>query len=267
MLQRFHHWRSGWLQRPASLARAYGQEGLKSTASLLTGLVFPPECALCESAVPMDCRLCGECLNQLVCVRYCCQRCAMPLPSVIPNDQCIHCRKAGWKFSRVIALGPYRGKLREAVIICKKVKRDSLRYALSEQLADRIRERLPLIGQQQPMLIPVPNHWSRAFSGVAPTAASLASMLGRQTGWPVANGIARRIRKTSKQGMLSIHERKLNMRGAFKKIGTQSLTGRHVLIVDDVLTSGATANELARQIARGGPSDISVIVVARAIGR
>jgi len=166
----------------------------------------------------------------------------------------------------VIALGQYRGRLKEAVIISKKMKADSLRYALSEQLVEKIQQRLPSLCQQNPILLPVPNHWSRAFSGTAPTAFNLATLLARHTGWPVRTRIVRRIRKTGKQGMLSINERKQNMRGAFEKSGTESLSGRHVLIVDDVLTSGATANELARQVARGGPAEISVVVIARATG-
>lgn len=212
-------------------------------------------------------RLCTDCRQQLSSEAYCCQRCAMPLPSVVPNQDCIHCRKSRWKFSRIIALGQYRGRLKEAVLYSKKMKGDSLRYALSELLAERAERRLASDGAPVPILLPVPNHWSRAFSGVAPTAFHLAWLLSEHTGWPVKSNLARRIRKTGKQGLLSISERRQNMRGAFQKMGSPSLTGRHVLIVDDVLTSGATADELARQVARCRPADISVIVVARATGR
>jgi ComF family protein len=234
---------------------------------LLCSLVYPPLCALCETEIAMGSRLCTDCLAQLAPDNYCCQRCAMPLPSVLPNNDCIHCRKAGWRFSRVVALGHYRGRLKEAVIVSKKMKADSLRYALAEQLALKIRRCLPCLEQQNPLFVPVPNHWTRALSGAAPTAFHLASLLARHTGWPVKTNIVRRIRKTGKQGMLSITERKQNMRGAFEKIGAESLSGRHVLIVDDVLTSGATANELARQVHRCNPADITVVVVARATGR
>ena len=105
-------------------------------------LVFPPQCALCETEVGMGQRLCTDCRQQLSSEAYCCQRCAMPLPSVVPNQDCIHCRKSRWKFSRVIALGQYRGRLKEAVLYSKKMKGDSLRYALSELLAERAERRL-----------------------------------------------------------------------------------------------------------------------------
>lgn len=264
MLSRFTEWtkHQPWMGKAVSA----GCEPIVDAGKLLTCLVYPPVCAFCYEAVNMDCRLCPACMHQLISTQTCCQRCSMPIPPVLPNDDCIHCRKAGWRFSRVVALGPYRGKLREAVILCKKMKSDNLRQALSEQLVYRIRQRLPIIDQQQPILLPVPNHWSRAFSKMAPTAFRLASMISRQTGWPVSTRIVRRIRRTEKQGMLSIHERRQNVRGAFQKASTQSLSGRHVLIVDDVLTSGATANEMTRQVLRGNPADISIVVVARAAG-
>jgi predicted amidophosphoribosyltransferase len=66
--------------------------------------------------------------------------------------------------------------------------------------------------------------------------------------------------------MLSLAERQENVRGAFRINRTQSLTGRHVLIVDDVLTTGSTADELAKQVRRAKPADISVVAIARATG-
>jgi ComF family protein len=232
----------------------------------LGGLIFPPECAVCETQVPFESRLCAACKNQIISNEYRCKRCAMPLPSVLPNEDCIHCRKADWKFSRVVALGSYRGKLKELVILCKKLRTESLRHALAILMAEQIRIALPTLDQHSPLLIPVPNHWTRVFSRAAPTADRLADLLHRFTGWPLASGMIRRVRKTRKQGMLSINERKQNVRGAFLKKGSLSLSGRHVVLIDDVLTSGATANEMARQLRRLKPSDVSVLVIARAIG-
>ena len=258
MWHRITDWNERLQQRWSAWKALQPLAGLTDTRDALLGLVFPPQCALCDTEVGMGLRLCDSCRQGLASEVYCCQRCAMPLPSVLPNDECIHCRKSKWKFSRVIALGQYRGRLKEAVIYTKKMKGDSLRYALSELLADRVKQRIPCGGAQIPILLPVPNHWSRAFSGAAPTAFHLAWLLARHTGWPVKCNMARRIRKTGKQGLLSIRERRQNVRGAFKKMGSHSLTGRHVLIVDDVLTSGATADELARQVSRNDPAEISV---------
>ncbi len=117
-----------------------------------------------------------------------------------------------------------------------------------------------------PWIVPIPYHWSHAFSTAAPTANSLAWAIGRHTGFAVKIGLARRTRKTAKQGMLSWTERKQNVRGAFKIRGARDLSGRHVLLVDDVLTSGATAGELAQCFMQAGAGEVSVVVVARGTG-
>ncbi|MBX3420220.1 MAG: ComF family protein [Pirellulaceae bacterium] len=191
----------------------------------------------------------------------------MPLPTVLPNQDCAACRKSDWRFSRVIALGTYQGKLRQAVIMCKKQLHESLRYAVTQHMADRVMQQIPEIVQQNPLIVPVPNYWLRSLFKTKAAAISLGELLSRHTGWPLATGMIRRIRRTQKQGMLSITERRENVRGAFLNIRHYSLTGRHVLIVDDVLTSGATVNELARQLRRSRPADISAVVIARATGR
>lgn len=234
--------------------------------SSLVSLVFPNECAFCQCAVEGGQRLCEACLQQLVSNRYCCQRCAMPLPSVLPNDQCSRCRDHHWHFSNILALGHYQGKLREAVILCKKLRVEYLRYALARELANRIRERFPDMQQREPLIVPVPYHWSRTLARTASTANSLAELLSQHSGWPVATRMVRRIRRTGKQGMLSLVERQQNVRGAFQIVGSPSLSGRHLLIVDDVVTSGATANELAKQLRRTKPLEISVVALARATG-
>lgn len=190
----------------------------------------------------------------------------MPLPEVLPNNDCIHCRKIDWRFSRVIALGGYRGKLKEAVILCKKLRYEQLRYALAGEMVSQIRSKIPEVDRQVPIIVPVPNHWTRVFSRSAPTSFRLADLMARFTGWPVANGMIVKVRKTHKQGMLTVSERRKNVRGAFLNRHAERLNGRHVVIVDDVMTSGATANEVARQIRRCQPSEVTVAVIARGVG-
>ena len=80
------------------------------------------------------------------------------------------------------------------------------------------------------------------------------------------HGVVRRIRKTSKQGMLSWTERTQNVRGAFKLRPTERIRGRHVIVIDDVLTSGATANEIAKVLRKGGAKAVTVAVAARGTG-
>ncbi|MCA9134105.1 MAG: hypothetical protein KDA45_13150, partial [Planctomycetales bacterium] len=279
----------------------------------LLSLLYPPECTWCGQATAFHCRLCPACRQLFVSNYYRCQRCATPLPSVVPNQDCFRCREAKWRFSRVLTLGPYRGELRQAVILMKKPRFELLRRALGELLAEQVLDsdtapaakiapgdapapqhpaasadglsqangpstgqgRLPAArqargespaGELAPWLVPVPNHWSHGFSSAANTAESLARAIARPTGWRVATRIVGRIRKTAKQGMLSWTERKRNVRGAFAINRTQGLSGRHVMLVDDVLTSGATAAELSRLLLKAGAARVSVLVIARGTG-
>jgi predicted amidophosphoribosyltransferase len=188
----------------------------------------------------------------------------------LPNQQCFRCRDQTWKFSRVFTLGPYRGVLREAVIRCKKRRYEPLRYGIGGLLGQVIRDGLAEddypADLPQPWLVPVPYHWTHSMDGAANTTASLAAAIGRHASLPVKTGLIARIRKTSKQGMLSWSERKANVRGAFAVRQARILIGRHVLLVDDVLTSGATAAELSSQMLKAGAARVSVVVVARATG-
>ncbi len=239
--------------------------------SALAELVIPPECAFCQAPLPSDHakgsqRLCDACDQVLAAKSYCCQRCAMPLPSVLPNNDCSRCRDHRWHFSNIVALGHYRGKLREAVILCKKLRCEHLRYALAEQLAKQIISRFPESSSSNSSIVPVPYHWTRTFAKTAATAHSLAELLGYHTGWPVSTKLVRRVRRTAKQGMLSLTERKQNVHGAFQLRSKTDLAGRHLFVVDDVVTSGATVDELAKQLKRTKPAEITVVAIARATG-
>lgn len=239
------------------------------SSSLIHGcaqMVFPSECSLCSTPTVPGTKICRTCTQELILTKRCCLRCGMPVPEVLPNEDCIRCREQAFRFGRVIALGLYEGPLQKAAIACKQRPYENLRQALAMHLHERVMERIPDIEQHRPALLPVPYHWSRAFTRTAPAAVSLARSLSRLTGWPVTSGIVRRIRRTHKQGMLSLTERRENVRGAFVALDSKSLSGRHVLIVDDVLTSGATINEVARQLSCCRTESISALVVARATG-
>lgn len=196
-----------------------------------------------------------------------------------------------WKFETVYTLGPYRGELRKAVIQIKKRSAEPLRKALGQLLAHQILAdhvpsspaspeltskelvdwRCKELGRRRtetksPMILPVPNHWKRRFTRSADTAGSLAHALADATHWPVNTGIIRRIRKTSKQGMLAWSERVGNVRGAFEIAAAKSLSGGHVIVVDDVFTSGATSAEVSRVLRKAGASRVDVAVVARGTG-
>ncbi len=238
---------------------------LREFGRSLVNVVYPPECLWCETPIRDDERFCGSCLQKLVSDYYRCRRCATPLPRVVPNDDCFRCRDSGWRFDRVITLGPYRDTLRDVVILIKKPRQEPLRRAIGGLMAEQVRP-LEFPDSVQPVVIPVPNHWTHAFGGAADAAGALARTVCQHMSWELNTRTVRRIRKTAKQGMLSWSERKQNVRAAFEITHAEHVTARHVILVDDVLTSGATAAELARRLKRAGASVVDVLVAARGTG-
>ncbi len=84
----------------------------------------------------------------------------MPVPAVVDRTSCIRCRDQGWRFDRVIALGPYRGRLREAIIMMKKPTFEALTTAAGRILGQRLIDENIL----PDLILPVPNHWSRRLA-------------------------------------------------------------------------------------------------------
>jgi len=257
-------------------------------------LLFPPQCVWCQVPTQRHQRLCPACRKRFVSNYYRCRKCATPLPSVLPNADCVRCRAGKWRFSSVITLAPYRGQMRQAVIMMKRKRFEPLRRAVAELLAEKLLQEFfadtPILSPQLlatpvdvtpfetaaalapasssplPILVPVPYHWTHGFSSAADTASVLARDIAAYTHWPLVTGAVRRQRKTAKQGLLSWSDRTRNVRRAFAMRAPQLVQGRQVLLVDDVLTSGATAAELTRLLLSAGALQVTVVVAARGTG-
>src|SRR5947209_16448396 len=117
------------------------------------------------------------------------------------------------------------------------------------------------------VLVPVPLHWRRGWSRRYNQSGALARAIERQAGVPVARDVLRRIRPTQQQIGLSRSQRASNVQGAFKVAADRNaeIQGRRVVLVDDVLTSGATADACARALLRGKAAEVDVLVFARVV--
>jgi len=112
-------------------------------------------------------------------------------------------------------------------------------------------------------LAPIPLHYTRLWRRQFNQAAALARAVGALAGKPVELGLVERVRPTRSQVGLSRAERAQNLQGAFRCPETAPLQGRRIVLVDDVLTSGATANAASRALLRGGAKAVDVLVFAR----
>ena len=225
-------------------------------------LVLPPECAWCLQPIDDGQRLCTACRAVFTYEARCCQRCAMPLPAVVDDASCVRCRDQGWRFERVIALGPYRGHLRKAIILMKKPTFEALAAAAGQLLAEKLRA----AGIEPDVVLPVPNHWTRRLAHRTSAAETLAGAVAAASGRPLLLSAVRRVKRTQKQGMLPWSNRQLNVHRAFRVRNPKRIVGRNVVLVDDVFTSGATAAELTRSLLKAGAARVTVAVAARGTG-
>jgi ComF family protein len=114
-------------------------------------------------------------------------------------------------------------------------------------------------------LVPVPLHWRRLWARRFNQSAMLAATISADSGVPIASGALKRIKPTAQQVGLSRTERAANIQGAFRvpPEGEAAVAGRRLVLVDDVLTSGATVEECARALLRAGAANVDVLIFAR----
>lgn len=116
-------------------------------------------------------------------------------------------------------------------------------------------------------LVPVPLHWRRLWTRRFNQSAQLALAVSRACGVPVADSALKRVKATAQQVGLSQKERAANVQGAFRvpPEGKAAVQGRRLILIDDVLTSGATVDACARTLLRAGARDVDVLVFARVV--
>ncbi|GIW95654.1 MAG: amidophosphoribosyltransferase [Pirellulaceae bacterium] len=232
-------------------------------------LLFPPVCRLCHTLLEESEHgqpFCRSCQGRLVPFHWpLCQRCAHPLPEfVVAAERCPHCQDRDYAFSRAAAFGPYEGALREAVIRAKQRQYEPLAMALGRLLAERLAE---CWTEYRPdLIIPMPVHWWRRWQRGVNNVERIGEQVAARYQVPLACRIVYVKRRTAKQGTLLPQERFRNVKGAFRVRGAWRVRNRHVLLVDDVLTTGATAGEVARVLRRAGALEVRVAVVARGLG-
>jgi ComF family protein len=116
-------------------------------------------------------------------------------------------------------------------------------------------------------LVPVPLHWRRLWTRRFNQSGALAEAISRESGVPVAHVALRRVKATAQQVGLSRKDRARNVQGAFSvdAAGKAQIAGRRLILIDDVLTSGATTDACARALLRAGAAQVDVLVFARVV--
>ena len=191
-----------------------------------------------------------------------CRQCGAYLYHKSPlKNACSICHGFEFLFERAIATGNYRGLLQELVIRMKNQRDEQIAVQLGTLLADKL-IRSDFVNDLN-LIIPVPTHWWRRMRRGFQAAELVSETIARGCNIPYAGQIMRCRRGTKKQGTLSTAGRFKNVRGAFEVRATDAIKGQNILLVDDVLTSGATASELSRELLRQGAAKVYVGVIAR----
>jgi ComF family protein len=210
------------------------------------------DCALCGTATG-DRLLCAGCCADLPVLGESCPRCALPTPGAVPCGRCVACPPS---FDRTIAVWRYEFPCDRLVQALKYRARLPIAAFFAQSLAARRPGSVDLV-------VPMPLHRSRlAERGFNPSVEIARALAGR-TGDLVEPAAARRVRRTAPQTELPLDERAANVRGAFAC--SLDLRGKRVAVVDDVMTTGTTLEELARVLKTAGASTVENWVIARTL--
>jgi len=221
--------------------------------------LYPPTCLLCGSDGAPGRDLCPGCASDLPQNRNPCPRCAEPLPPDAPaGSLCGGCLRSPPAFDACRAPYLYAPPVDWLIGRLKFQGRLVSGRLLAALLADDLARG---DGPLPELIVPMPLHARRLRERGFNQAAELARPLGRRLGIAVALDGVRRVRAGAPQSSLAKTHRRANIRGAFALTGP--LSAAHVAIVDDVLTTGASADELARTLKQGGADRVDVWVLAR----
>lgn len=264
---------------------AHGLGAWREWVTAALDLLFPPFCPVCRTRLGPGRRdpLCGACWQRLErIIPPLCRLCGTPLFQFSPQGEddlvgqelgpsssraaaphlCGRCRRRVPSFSYARSAARYGDVVREALHAFKFGGRRALAAPLGELLAE-VGAVLPV--DRVDLLVPVPLHPRRERERGFNQAALLARRLGKAWAIPVSITALRRSVDTPSQTELTAAQRRANVKGAFTLRRPELVAGRHVLIVDDIMTTGATAGECAACLKDGGAATVGLLTVARVL--
>ncbi len=245
---------------------------MRAWTSAALDLLYPTQCPVCQARLGADRRdpLCGGCWTRIARLDppYCVV-CGVPATGeaglVTPGETarrapCLACRSDPPPFDYARAAALYLDPLRSAVHAFKFHGKRALARPLADLVVEQCAQDLPAPADA---LVPVPLAPDREHERGFNQAALLAERVGQALARPVRTGWLGRARPTRPQSELAAAERRRNVRGAFR--ATSAVAGCHVLVIDDVLTTGATAAECAHALRTAGARIVGVLTVARVV--
>jgi ComF family protein len=238
---------------------------LRGLAGGLADLLLPAVCPGCDGAPAQGGGLCDACrvrLLSLVALPYC-PRCGATIGPNIPirEDGCAACDHTLPRFCQVVRLGPYAWPLRGIVRALKYTRGAMPAAQVGRLLAQAAQTHLPEV--RWDAVLAVPMHWRRRLMRAADHARVLAGEVAAALHLPLGEELIR-VRHTPPQVHLTRTRRIANVRGAFAVRRAGALAGANVVLIDDVTTTGATANEATKTLLAAGAEKVALAVLAKA---
>ncbi len=227
--------------------------------NLIQNGLFPPTCILCDNVSHCEKDICQPCLNQLIENTNYCYQCGTPFKQPTPqNTVCTACLKNPPAYNRTIAPFAHQGIMRHLVTRLKF----NDNYKNARLLGMLLAEKIQAETQLPQCIIPVPLHKNRYQERGFNQSIEIARTLSKKLNIPLELNACVRHRDTPHQVGLSKQERLVNVKDAFSL--QKPLPFSHVVLLDDVMTAGATLHEIASVLKKNGVEKVDVWVCARA---
>ena len=217
-------------------------------------------CFLCGGTTNQQISLCQSCEDDLPVIENSCSRCGLPV--AIPSKEiCGHCLKNAPEIDYTESLYFYKPPI-DYLITKLKFEEKLVCASIFAHLLSGLTKK---IGAEDipDVIVPVPLHLHRLSQRGFNQALEIAKPISAKSGIPLDYKYIRRIKSTTAQSKLNVTERKRNIKNSFEVQGEKQY--RHVLLIDDVITTGSTINELAKTIKDSGVEKVGVWSIARAI--
>lgn len=226
-------------------------------------IIIPPVCLSCKDVVQEQGQICAECWQNIPLIsKHKCNKCGLPFEfDMGKGAKCQQCSSSKPKFKKVLAVCKHEGTARKLAVNLKFNDRTHLAPYIASMMVSMGRELL----EKTDIIIPVPLHSRRRLFRKYNQSALLGQQIAKQSGVDYSPFVMKRVRSTTPQTRLSKKDREKNVKDAFSVTNKLAVEGKRILLIDDVMTTGATINECTAALKEAGVKHVNGLVFSRVV--